>query len=84
MSVCRTWNDNIGFTLFEDMGNVFARPQEMLPAWGGFTSPTGKFVFRPAVRATLAVQLQLRFHAVGIGVRYQTPIGPLRFDSDTI
>ena len=32
-------NDNVGFTIFEDMGNVFARPQEMLPSLGRFHQP---------------------------------------------
>jgi outer membrane protein insertion porin family len=52
-------NDNIGFTLFEDMGNVFARPQEMLPSLGRFHQPNRQFVFRS--RTHSAVQLQLRF-----------------------
>lgn len=71
-------NDNIGFTIFHDMGNVFAKPQEMV-----------KSLFRwhqsdPELCVHESTHLQCSYnylsHAVGLGMRYQTPIGPLRFD----
>jgi outer membrane protein insertion porin family len=71
-------NDNIGFTVFHDMGNVFARPQEMLPSLVRFHQPNEYLCF------TAVNHLQCNYnyvsHAIGLGVRYQTPIGPLRFD----
>ncbi|MGB6630899.1 MAG: POTRA domain-containing protein [Terriglobales bacterium] len=71
-------NDNIGFTIFHDMGNVFARPQEMLPSLVRFHQPNEYLCF------TELTHLQCNYnyvsHAIGLGVRYQTPIGPLRFD----
>jgi outer membrane protein insertion porin family len=71
-------NDNIGFTIFHDMGNVFARPQEMLPSLVRFHQPNEYLCF------TAETHLQCNYnylsHAIGLGVRYQTPIGPLRFD----
>ena len=71
-------HDNIGFAFFHDMGNVFARPQEMLPSLGRWHQPD------PAVCFQEITHLQCNFnyvsHAVGVGLRYQTPIGPLRFD----
>ena len=74
-------NDNIGFTVFEDMGNVFARPQEMLPSLARFHQPDQQLCFKaaPAPQYSLC-KYNYASHAVGLGVRYQTPIGPLRFD----
>ncbi len=71
-------NDNIGFTLFEDMGNVFARPQEMLQSLGRFHQPDEDLCFHDDTH--LQCNYNYVSHAVGMGVRYQTPIGPLRFD----
>jgi outer membrane protein insertion porin family len=71
-------NDNIGFTIFEDMGNVFARPQEMLPSLGRFHQPYENVCFHEVTH--LQCDYNYASHAVGIGARYQTPIGPLRFD----
>ncbi|MGB8773053.1 MAG: POTRA domain-containing protein [Terriglobales bacterium] len=71
-------NDQIGFTLFEDMGNVFARPQEMLPSLARFHQPGRDFCFNADTH--LKCNYNYASHAVGLGARYQTPIGPLRFD----
>jgi outer membrane protein insertion porin family len=70
--------DNIGFTIFEDMGNVFARPQEMLSSLGRFHQPDKEFCFQNVTH--LKCNYNYVSHAIGMGVRYQTPIGPLRFD----
>ena len=73
--------DNIGFTIFHDMGNVFARPQEMLPSLGRFHQPDQQLCFHAAPPPQFS-QCNYNYvsHALGVGVRYQTPIGPLRFD----
>ncbi len=71
-------NDNIGFTIFHDMGNVFARPWEMFPALGRFHQPDQDFCKSEATH-TLC-NYNYASHAIGLGARYQTPIGPLRFD----
>jgi len=73
--------DNIGFSIFHDMGNVFARPQEMLPSLARFHQPDQQLCFQPAPSPFYS-QCKYNYlsHAVGLGVRYQTPIGPLRFD----
>ena len=71
-------HDNIGFAVFHDMGNVFARPQEMLSSLGRWHQPN------PSLCFTEQTHLQCNYnylsHAIGMGVRYQTPIGPLTFD----
>ncbi len=70
--------ENIGFTIFHDMGNVFARPQEMLPSIGRFHQPNQAACFQEVTH--LNCNYNYLSHALGMGVRYQTPIGPLRFD----
>jgi len=71
-------NDNIGFTIFHDMGNVFARPQEMFPSLARFHQPDRDLCFQYDTH--LQCNYNYASHAVGIGARYKTPIGPLRFD----
>jgi len=74
-------NDQIGFTIFHDMGNVFARPQEMLASLGRFRQPNEQACFQPAPAPIYSLcSYNYASHAVGVGVRYQTPIGPLNFD----
>jgi outer membrane protein assembly factor BamA len=70
--------ENIGFTVFHDMGNVFARPQEMLPSIGRWHQPNQQFCFQESTHQDC--NYNYLSHAIGLGVRYQTPIGPLRFD----
>jgi outer membrane protein assembly complex protein YaeT len=74
-------NDNIGFTIFHDMGNVFARPQEMLPSLGRFHQPDPQVcTHAPPPNQESQCSYNYASHAIGLGARYQTPIGPLRFD----
>ncbi len=70
--------DNVGFSVFHDMGNVFSRPQEILPSLGRFHQPDRQFCEREVTH--LKCDYNYVSHALGVGVRYQTPIGPLRFD----
>ncbi len=73
--------ESIGFTIFHDMGNVFARPQEMLPSLGRFHQPNQQVCFQAPPPGQLSqCNYNYASHALGVGVRYQTPIGPLRFD----
>lgn len=70
--------DNVGFVFFHDMGNVFASSNELLsgivrlqqPALGECASPT----------STVACNFSYNPQAIGTGIRYKTPIGPVRFD----
>ena len=74
-------HDSIGFTIFHDMGNVFARPQEMLPSLGRFHQPDREMCLVPLPQGAVSpCQYNYVSHAIGVGVRYQTPIGPLTFD----
>lgn len=78
--------EGFGFAIFHDMGNVFTAPHDMVKAvlrWhqpdpaqclpGGVTDPSCMTYFNNS-------GYDYTSHAVGIGMRYKTPIGPLRFD----
>ncbi len=62
---------NMGGVLFHDAGNVYSK--------------LGRISFRGSQRSTQAEDLTVfdfdyMVHAVGVGLRYRTPIGPVRFD----
>jgi outer membrane protein assembly complex protein YaeT len=58
------WKENISGVVFHDMGNVFARPRDL--------------TFRLHQRHPQ--DFRYLVHAVGLGARYRTPVGPVRFD----
>lgn len=57
--------NHYGLVLFHDAGNVFSSGRRMRLLKFSQSSPT---------------DLDYMTHAVGLGLRYQTPLGPLRFD----
>ncbi|MGC2245536.1 MAG: POTRA domain-containing protein [Terriglobales bacterium] len=74
-------HDNVGFAIFHDMGNVFARPQEMFPSLARFHQPDRHMCLVPLPQGAVSpCNYNYVSHAIGLGVRYQTPIGPLTFD----
>jgi outer membrane protein assembly complex protein YaeT len=76
--------DSISFVLFHDMGNVFQNPGDMFPSFLRFRQPdrdTCRNV--PAVATPDAIgtcNFNYFSHAIGLGARYRTPVGPIRFD----
>lgn len=67
--------NNMGFVVFHDAGNVFSSPNELakgLARWNQDTSHC--FV------GSLSCNFNYLSQNLGAGVRYKTPIGPLRFD----
>ena len=78
--------EGFGFAIFHDMGNVFTAPHDMVKGLLRWHQPN------PAEclpGGTENVQCFTQFNnsgydytsqAVGVGLRYKTPIGPLRFD----
>ena len=71
-------HDNIGFTAFHDMGNVFDTPQHMLRSLVRWHQPSPDLCLQEKTHNQCSYNYIS--HAIGVGVRYQTPIGPLRFD----
>ena len=83
--------EGFGFAIFHDMGNVFTAEHDMVKGllrWHQ-PSPYQCLQFSPLTQATPYNNCVTSFdnsgydytsHAVGLGLRYKTPIGPLRFD----
>ncbi len=70
--------DNLSFAIFHDAGNVFTDGREML----NHLLPWKQKDPELCLQASTATQCNYSYisHAVGVGVRYKTPIGPVRFD----
>jgi outer membrane protein assembly factor BamA len=70
---------SVNFVLFHDMGNVFQLASQMFPSFLRFNQPN---------RATCSnvsgsigtCNFNYFSHDVGLGVRYKTPVGPIRVD----
>jgi outer membrane protein assembly factor BamA len=81
--------EGFGFAIFHDMGNVFTSGHDMLTGlmrWHQ-ANPGQCLQFAPASTPYNACVTKFNksgydytSHAVGMGLRYKTPIGPLRFD----
>ncbi|MGH9651565.1 MAG: BamA/TamA family outer membrane protein, partial [Terriglobales bacterium] len=70
--------ENVGFVLFHDAGNVFESARDLFRGLPRFTQPD-----RGQCRLlSLTARCDLNYlsHAFGGGLRYQTPIGPVRVD----
>ena len=65
--------ENMGGVLFHDAGNVYSRPSEI-----SFNRKQ-----KPVIEdgETVGYEFDYMAHAVGLGVRYKTPIGPVRLDA---
>lgn len=77
--------DNMSFAIFEDMGNVFTNGNDMLRSllrWHQDTRQCSQAVNSTFVAGTGAALCNYNYisHAIGVGVRYKTPVGPVRFD----
>ncbi len=81
--------EGFGFAIFHDMGNVFTAEHDMVKGllrWHQ-PNPSECLPFSPAttpydncVTSFDNSGYDYTSHAVGLGLRYKTPIGPLRFD----
>jgi outer membrane protein insertion porin family len=79
--------NNLGFVIFHDMGNVFNNVSDIGPSFLRFHQPnisTCKTLLpEPPSSPTVSsgpCSFNYFSHAVGLGLRYNTPIGPIRFD----
>ena len=70
--------DNVSFTVFHDMGNVFTAGHDMAHSFLNWKQPNQS----ACQQAATANQCSYDYisQAIGLGVRYKTPIGPVRFD----
>ena len=69
--------ENLSAVIFHDAGNVFASPGDIFPSLGNWKQPH-KETCQP--QSTLPCDFNYISQAVGLGVRYRTPIGPVRVD----
>lgn len=78
-------HDNLSFAVFHDMGNVFTDGSHMLDSllrWHqnkGLCTQRLNSTFQANSGASLCNYNYIS-HAIGLGVRYKTPVGPVRFD----
>jgi outer membrane protein insertion porin family len=81
----------LGFVLFHDMGNVFTKSSQIWPSFLRTRQPHSstckdlnaadqQVVTNPTTQASGTCDFNYFSHAVGLGLRYHTPIGPIRVD----
>jgi outer membrane protein assembly factor BamA len=71
--------DSLSFVLFHDMGNVFAHISDMFPSIEHYHQPDQQTCANVSVEFG-ACNFNYFTHDVGLGVRYKTPVGPIRLD----
>ena len=84
--------DSLGLVIFHDMGNVFTNVSDIGPALKNFHQPNsqtcqnlntgGVTSGSPPVLTPYPGTCDFTYfsHAVGLGLRYKTPVGPIRVD----
>jgi len=79
--------EGFGFAIFHDMGNVFTAGHDLLKGVARWhqQDPAQCLQSGGVANSTCMTRFDnsgydYTSHAVGVGVRYKTPIGPLRFD----
>jgi outer membrane translocation and assembly module TamA len=72
------FQDNISFAIFHDMGNVFTSAHDLFHNLLQWSQKDPQLCLQQAT----ATQCNYNYisHAIGVGVRYKTPVGPVRFD----
>lgn len=86
------FNDALGFVLFHDMGNVFNNSSDIWPSFFRIKQPhswtckilneelQSQVTRASSTNPTGLCDFNDFSQAVGLGLRYHTPIGPVRFD----
>ncbi|MGI4755545.1 MAG: POTRA domain-containing protein [Janthinobacterium lividum] len=73
--------DSVSFVVFHDMGNVFLHPGDMFPSIARFKQPNQQTCRQVTGFTTVGTCDFAYFsHALGLGARYNTPVGPIRLD----
>jgi outer membrane protein assembly factor BamA len=71
--------DDLSFVVFHDMGNVFQNAADMFPSFLHFRQPNEQTCGN--VSGSIGTcNFNYFSHALGLGARYKTPVGPIRVD----
>jgi outer membrane protein insertion porin family len=70
--------NNLGFVFFHDMGNVFDSATHIISGMLRFHQPSIADCATPG--SNTPCNFNYNSQAVGTGIRYKTPVGPVRFD----
>jgi outer membrane protein insertion porin family len=70
--------DNMSFVFFHDMGNVFASANQIISGMLRFQQPSLAACAPP--NSSFGCTFSYNPQAVGVGIRYKTPVGPVRGD----
>jgi outer membrane protein assembly factor BamA len=70
--------NNLGFVFFHDMGNVFDSANHILGGLVTFNQPSIANCSTP--NSNTPCNFSYNAQAIGTGIRYKTPVGPVRFD----
>jgi outer membrane protein assembly factor BamA len=71
--------DSVSFVLFHDMGNAFTRVSDMFPSFTHFRQPDQQTCANVSNKFGTC-DFNYFSHALGMGARYKTPVGPIRVD----
>ena len=76
---------SVNFVIFHDMGNVFQQASQMFPSFLRYHQPDQATCYDVSSAAVIAshtgtCNFNYFSHAVGLGARYNTPVGPIRAD----
>ena len=71
---------SVSFVLFHDMGNVFQHVKDMFPSAARFSQPNSSTCSVVTGVTIGTCDFNYFSHAVGLGARYKTPVGPIRVD----
>jgi outer membrane protein insertion porin family len=71
--------NSVNFVIFHDMGNVFQNAKDMFPSFTRFNQPN-KQTCANVSTSIGTCDFNYFSHALGLGARYKTPVGPIRVD----
>lgn len=71
--------NNVGFALFDDTGNVYTDASSIFPSLVRFHQPNVKTCYNTSGKQGTC-NFDYDSNAVGSGIRYKTPVGPIRLD----